>query len=82
MEYDSFVEVIDDKGIAHHRYFDSKRKIEGRELNINEDYFLRLVFNNKHWDFNGINAVFNMMKDADDDKWAKAFSVLMMLKEK
>ena len=48
MEYDSFVEVIDDKGIAHHRYFNSKKKIEGRELNINEDYFLRLVFNDKH----------------------------------
>ena len=47
MEYDSFVEVIDDKGIAHHRYFNSKTKTEGRELNINEDYFLRLVINSK-----------------------------------
>ena len=82
MEYDSFIEVIDDKGFAHHRYFNSKTKIEGRELNINEDYFLRLVLGRKDWDFAGINAVFNMMKDADDDKWVKAFSVLMMLGRK
>ena len=48
MEYDSFIE-IENNGVYEHYYFNTKEKKTGRKLNINEDYFLRLVYNNKYY---------------------------------
>lgn len=81
MEFDSFVEIVDDKGFARHYYFNSVTKTEGRVLNINEDYFLRLTIGKKGWNFATIDKVFQMMKDATDEEWIKTFSGMMILEE-
>ena len=67
MEYDSFIE-IENNGVYEHYYFNTKEKKTGRKLNINEDYFLRLVYNNKYYSFAFVDKIFNLMKDADEDR--------------
>ena len=67
MEYDSFIE-IENNGVYEHYYFNTKEKKVGRKLNMNEDYFLRLVHNNKYYSFAFVDKIFNLMKDADEDR--------------
>lgn len=73
MEYDSFIE-IENNGVYEHYYFNTKEKKAGRKLNINEDYFLRLVYKNKFYSFAFVDKIFNLMKDADEDRWLKVLS--------
>ena len=77
MEYDSFIE-IENNGVYEHYYFNTKEKKAGRKLNINEDYFLRLVYNNKYYSFAFVDKIFNLMKDADEDRWLRVLSGVNM----
>lgn len=73
MEYDSFIE-IENNGVYEHYYFNTKEKKVGRKLNINEDYFLRLVYKNKFYSFAFVDRIFNLMKDVDEDRWLRVLS--------
>jgi len=82
MDYDTFIEIVDDNGFAHHHYFNSETRKVGRELNINEDYFLRLTIGKIGWNYDTINRVFLIMENKTDEEWAKVFSGVILLEEK
>lgn len=74
MNYDSFIEIEDENGMFKHYFWDSKAKKSGRVLNINEDYFLRLVWKTKAYNFDFINHLFNLMEDAPEEQWLRVLS--------
>ena len=74
MEYDSFIEIENNEGLYEHYYFSTKERKIGRKLNINEDYFLRMAYKSGYYDFNFINRIFEIMKDADDSRWLRVLS--------
>ena len=82
MEYNSFVE-IDNNGVHENYYYNTETKRIGRKLNANEDDFLRLVYQNKFYSFSFVNRIFNLMKDADENRWLTVLSgATMFINEK
>ena len=76
--YDAFVEMEDKDGKFYHYFVNSKTNEIGRRLNMNEDYFLRLLYETKHYSFDICNKMFELLKDADDDMWNKVLAGVMV----
>lgn len=78
----TFIEImLDEEKGARHLFYDTETKEIGRELNLNEDYYLRMVWNTEYYDIDLIEALFEQMKDADDMQWRCIFFALDFCKK-
>lgn len=72
----TFIEVTLEDGSVRHVWYNTETQEMGKELNVNEDYYLRMVWNTEYYDIDLIEALFNQMKDTDDMEWECVFFTL------
>lgn len=72
----TFVETVLENGEARHFLYNTETKEMGKELNMNEDYYLRMVWNTDYYDIDLIETLFKQMKDADNTQWDYIFLAL------